>query len=63
MYTQDKSIIETYKGWAIRYGSTITGAYRATRYGVGLGNSTLEAVRKMIDVKNEDLVKPLFSKD
>jgi hypothetical protein len=63
MCTRDKSIIEIYKGWTIRYGSTITGAYRANRYGVGLGNSTLESVRKMIDVKNKELAKPLFSKD
>jgi len=42
-----------YKGWVITFDPTrpVTGKYRATRFGVGLGAGTFDAVCRMIDAK------------
>lgn len=44
-----------YKGWIITYDRDrpITGQWRGERYGVGVSNNSLEAVKKQIDYKTE----------
>lgn len=53
--------IVDYRGWKLYYDpdGPVTGKYRALRYGVGMGASTLEMLQSMIDNRLNNEVKTL----
>jgi len=54
IFTVDTAaFVETYRGWRITFDRyrPATGTWRAERHGVGMCNSTLESLKRMVDVR------------